>query len=232
MAQDIRHHFHETLQELRQGLVQMASLVEENLQRAGTAMREQQLDLVDDVQRADEDINRMYAELERTTFEILARQQPVAGDLRFLVATTRMLYEVERSGDLVVNCAKALDREHGFPDSPRIAGILSRLIDETAKVWRMGIDAVADMDERAGYELDEADDVVDDLVGEYYGAVAAESDDFGLEVAISLSRVGRFLERIADHAVNIGENVTYIVTATFPGDTHAALSDEYEGDPD
>lgn len=229
MAQETRHHSDEKLEQLRQGLVQMSTLVEENLQRAGTAMREGRLGLVDAVENADEEVNRLYAELERMTFEILASQQPAAGDLRFLVATTRMLYEVERSGDLVVNCAKALERQDGFPDSPRVAGILSRLIDETAKVWRMGIDAVADMDEQAGYRIDEADDDVDDLVGEYYDAVADESDGFGLESAISMSRVGRFLERIADHAVNIGENVTYIVTASFPGDTHAALSDEYEG---
>lgn len=225
---ETRQHFTETLRDIRQGLVQMASLVAENLERAATAMSEGRLGLVEIVQNADEDINRMYAELERTTFETLARQQPVAGDLRFLVATTRMLYEIERSGDLVVNCVKALDREHGFPDSPRINGILRRLMDETSRVWRMGIDAIADMDEQAGYRIDEADDAVDDLVGEYYGAVAAESDDFGLETAISLSRVGRFLERIADHAVNIGENVTYILTASFPGDTHASLTDEYE----
>ena len=228
--QETRKHYSESLEDLRQGIVQMASLVEDNLLRAGSAMSEGRLGLVEIVQNADEDINRVYAELERDTFMILARQQPVAGDLRFLVAATRMLYEIERSGDLVVNCVKAFDRQHGFPDSPRIHGILARLIDETAKVWRMGIDAVADMDEQAGYRIDEADDVVDDLVGEYYGAVAAESDDFGLETAISLSRVGRFLERIADHAVNIGENVTYIVSATFPGDTHASLTDEYEKD--
>lgn len=228
MTHEIRHQFAETLDHIQQGLIQMASLVEENLRRVGTAMTEGRLGLIEIVQNADEDINRMYAELERTTFVTLARQHPVAGDLRFLVATTRMLYEVERSGDLVVNCAKALDRQNGFPDSPRIMGVLSRLIDATIRVWRMGIDAVGDMDEQAGYRIDEADDAVDDLVSEYYTAVAAESETFGLDMAISMSRVGRFLERIADHAVNMGENVTYIVSAEFPGDTHAALSEEYE----
>lgn len=225
---ETRKQYHETLEDIRRGIIQMASLVEENLLRAGTAMTEGRLGLVEIVQNADEEVNRVYAELERMTFETLARQQPVAGDLRFLVAATRILYEVERSGDLVVNCVKALDRQHGFPDSPTIHGILSRLIDETARVWRMGIDAIADMDEAAGYRIDEADDVVDNLVGEYYSAVALESQEFGLDTAISMSRVGRFLERIADHAVNLGENVTYIISASFPGDTHSSLTDEYE----
>ncbi len=224
MAKDTK----KDLKKLRRGLVEMASLVAENLQRAGQAMRQGQLDLVEDVRSADEDINRLYGELEKMTFEILSRQQPTGGDLRFLVAATRLLYEIERSGDLVVNCANAVGRQEGFPESERVQGILSRLVDETANVWKMGIDALDDMEEQAGYRLDEADDVVDDLVAEYYDAVADQSESFGLEVAISLSRVGRFLERIADHAVNIGENVTYIVSGTFPGDSTSAAGDEYE----
>ena len=223
---DPRHHFTEILHDIQHGIIRMGSLVEENLLRVGIAMTENRLGLVERVRDADEPINELYARLERQTFETLARQQPVAGDLRFLVSATRILYELERSGDLAVNCAKAIDRMNGVPNDQRLKASLRQLLDATARVFRMGIDAIGDMDPDAGEVLDKADDEVDDLVGEYYGLIAELSQTVGLDVAIGLSRIGRFLERIADHAVNIGENVQYVVTASFPGDTHAALTDE------
>ena len=228
-TEEVRLGFHDKLDAIQHGLVTMASLVAENVALAGEAMRDQRLDLVDVVRQADTEVNRMYSELERDTFETLALQQPVARDLRFLVAASRMLYELERSGDLAVNCVKMLDREHGFPGVPRLMSTLDRLVDATVRVFRMSIDAVADMDEEAGPKLDKADDEVDDVVSLYYTEIGRAAENIGLETAIAMSRVGRFLERIADHAVNIAENVTYIVTAEFPGDTHVSLRDEDGG---
>ena len=222
----VRLGFHDKLDAIQQGLVTLASLVAENVALAGEAMRDRRLELVDVVRQADTEVNRMYAELERDTFETLALQQPVARDLRFLVAATRILYELERSGDLAVNCVKMLEREHGFPGVPRLMSTLDRLVEATVRVFRMSIDAVADMDEEAGPTLDKADDEVDDVVSLFYTEIGRAAENIGLETAIAMSRVGRFLERIADHAVNIAENVTYIVTAEFPGDTHIALRDE------
>jgi phosphate transport system protein len=226
--EDIRHHFDELLDTIRQGMVEMGSLVTENLQRAGEAMLERRLDLVAVVRDADHEVNARYADLERRVFETLARQQPVARDLRFLVSSTRILYELERSGDLAVNCVNVLARQEGFPDAPKLLGLLEQLVQASCKVFAHGVDAIHDLDGQAGYTLEVEDDEVDDLVGRYYTEIGKRSEEIGLEAAISMSRVGRFLERIADHAVNIGENVTYIVTAEFPGDTHAALSDEAE----
>ena len=213
---DGRHHFSEVLDTIQQGLVQMASIVLENTRRAGDAMVEGRLELIETVRATDETVNEMYQELDRLTFETLARQQPVAGDLRFLVSATRMLYEVERSGDLAVNLVNILDREEGFARHDALTPILERLIAASCKLFAMGVDAVADMTPDAGVVLDAADDEVDDLVSEFYTHVGRNSEEIGLETAIAYSRVGRFLERIADHAVNLGENVTYIVTAEFP----------------
>lgn len=224
--QEHRHSFHETLDDLQRGLVTMASLVAENVSLAGEAMRDRRLDLIDTVRDADLEVNRIYSELEALAFETLARQQPVARDLRFLVATTRMLYELERSGDLAVNCVKMLEREHGFPGVPRLMSTLDRLVEAAVRVFRMAIDVVAEMDETGGPRLDKADDEVDDIVSLFYTEIGAAADNIGLETAIAMSRVGRFLERIADHAVNVAENITYIVTAEFPDDTHASLRDE------
>lgn len=224
--EDVRHHFDRLLNEIRQGMVAMGSLVTENVRRAGEAMLERRMDLIAVVRNADHEVNSQYAHLEKLVFETLARQQPVAGDLRFLVSATRILYEIERSGDLAVNCVNMLERSEGFPESPRLMGLLEQLVKAATSVFAHGVDALAELDPEAGYTLDAEDDVVDDLVSRYYTEIGRASAEIGLEPAIAMSRVGRFLERIADHSVNVGENVTYIVTAKFPGDTHVALSDE------
>jgi phosphate transport system protein len=217
-----RHHFDETLDRIRQDLVTMGSLVLENVRRAGDAMVESRLDLVQVVREVDDQVDRLYLDAEKLTFETLARQQPVAGDLRFLVAATRILYELERTGDLAYNCVKMLARVDGFPQHPIITPLLEASVTASCKVFAQGIDALADLVPDAGQMLDEADDEVDDLVSEFFTVVGRHSFEVGLEVAIAFSRVGRFLERIADHSVNIGEHVTYAVTAELPGGTHIA----------
>ena len=223
---ETRHHFTEILDEIKNGMVEMGSLVVENARRVGVAMVENRLELVPIVIAADEEVNQRYAELERKTFETLARQQPVAKDLRFLVSATRILYELERSGDLVVNLAYILDRIHGFPDSPHLRSLLDRLVEASCDLFTRSITALGDMDGEAGERLDAEDDVVDDLVEAFYEEIGREREEIGLEAGIALNRMGRFLERIADHGVNIGENTTYIVTAEFPGDTHLSLRDD------
>lgn len=217
-----RHHFQEQLDQIQQDLVTMGSLVLENVRLAGDAMVEGRLDLVEKVREADDRIDQLYVAAEKRTFETLARQQPVAGDLRFLVAATRMLYELERTGDLAYNCVKMLERLNGFPYHPAITPLLEASIASSCKVFALGIDALDQMQPDAGVTLDEADDEIDDLVVEFYGAVGRHSEQIGLPVAIGLARVGRFLERIADHAVNIGEHITYVVTAELPGEARAS----------
>lgn len=226
LHEDVRVSFHDTLEQIQRGLITMASLVAENVSMAGEAMRDRRLDMVATVRDADLEVNRMYTEVEELTFQTLALQQPVARDLRFLVAASRMLYELERSGDLAVNCVKMLERAHGFPDEPRLMSTLDRLVGASVRMFRKAIDALAEMDAEAGRLLDQADDEVDEIVSLFYTEIGAAASEIGLATAISMSRCGRFLERIADHAVNIGENIYYVVNAKFPDDTHAATPDQ------
>ena len=206
------HRFHDTLDALQRGLVEMGSLVTENVRRAGHAMVERRLDLIEVVRNADKEINARYIELEHLIFTTLALQQPVARDLRFLVAATRVVYELERSGDLAVNLVNVLEREEGFTESPRLIGRLEGIVGAATRLFARGIDSLAEMPADAGQVLDAADDEVDHAVSEFYTEIGRDADSLGLEMAIALTRVGRFLERIGDHAVNIGEQVTYIVT--------------------
>lgn len=222
---ETRHHFSDTLDEIRVGIVEMGALIVENARRAGLAITENRVDLIPSVIEADDEIDQRYAVLEKLTFETMALQQPVAGDLRFLVSATRILYELERSGDLVVNLVNALDRIHAFPDSPHLRGLLERLVEESTALFAKSMEVFGAMDSVAGELLDQEDDVVDDLVADFYRQIGNESEAIGLEPGIALTRMGRFLERIADHGVNVGEHTTYIVTSRFPKVDNASQLD-------
>ncbi len=224
--QDIRSSFDAVLADVQRGMAEIGALTADNLRRAGEAMRHGRLELISEVRAIDGEIDRRCAEMERITFETIARQQPVARDLRLLIAATRILYEQERSGDLVVNCVNMLEREEGFPEVPGMQALLSRAVDTAARLVDMSVDALSNMYEDAGARLDAADDELDDLISRYYTEIGAEAENIGLETAIVMSRVARFLERIGDHAVNIAENVTYTVTSELPEGSRPVPSDE------
>jgi phosphate transport system protein len=116
--------------------------------------------------------------------------------------------------------------QNGYQLPPNLHGTLARLCSAAAGLLEKAIDALTDMDPVAGRMLDEADDVVDGLVGQFYTQIASGDSNLHVDTAIELSRTGRYLERIADHAVNIGDHVTYIVTGSFPRHSIEALADE------
>lgn len=223
---DGRQHFSESLEAVRRGTLQLGALVVENTRRATEAMLENQVDLARRVVEADDEIDELYSGLERKVFEIMARQQPVASDLRFLVSVTRILYEIERSGDLAVNMAKGLIHQDGYTLPEELHGLIARMGRGSIDLFTKGLDAFDTLDADAGQRLDREDDVVDELVGDFYAAIAQASGDLGFDIAVELSRVGRYMERIADHAVNVAEHVTFIVTGAFPEDEPVATRDD------
>ncbi len=213
---DIRHHFDDELDEIRSRLVNLGTLVLANIERAGRAMLENRLDEVEPVKAADLTVNEEYEALEQRVFQILALQQPVATDLRFLVASTRILYEIERSGDLAVNLAKQLERLDGLPADARIHVALERLIDASSAMFGRGVEALATMDPEIGRNAEAEDETTDALTSDLFSEVTARQDSLGLESAVALFYIGRFLERIADHGVNIAQDVTFIVVGQSP----------------
>ena len=223
---DARHRFAESLDEIRTGILELGALVLENARRASEAVLENRLDLARTVVGADEEIDLRYSRLEYRVFEVMARQQPVAGDLRLLVASTRVLYEIERSGDLAVNVAKGLLRRDGYTMPPQIHALVARLARGSTALFARGLEALRSMDSTEAAAIDAADDEIDAVVAEIYKAVAANSEEMGFDLAIEMSRVGRYFERIGDHAVNIAEHVTFVVTGSFPGNGDAATRDE------
>jgi phosphate transport system protein len=221
---DTRHRFETELDQIQHAAVALGSLVLENAGRLSEALLESRLDLAQQVIDADDGVDRGYIELERRIFRVIALQQPVASDLRFLISIIRVAHEIERSGDLVVNCAKGILRQQGFHLDDHIQGVLARLCRASLDLFARSVDSLADLDPEAATRLDHEDDEVDALVGQFYTLLATEVESMHVDTAIELSRVGRYMERIADHAVNIGEHIGFIVTGKFP--RHHALEEE------
>jgi len=215
---ELRHHFDDELDDIRLRLVDMGTLVLANIRAAGVVVLENRLDEVDSVTAADLPINEAYDDLEAKVFQILALQQPVATDLRFLVASTRILYEMERTGDLAVNIVNSVNRIDGVPSEPALGAILGQLIEAAAGMFGRGVEAIATMDADIGLGADAEDEETDKLTADLFSAVTARQDDLGLEASVALFYIGRFLERIADHGVNIAQNITFAVTGSFPED--------------
>ena len=213
---EIRHRFDTELEEIKRTAVALGSLELDNAGRLAESLLENRPEMAQGIIDADEAVDRAYIALERRVFRVIALQQPVASDLRFLISIIRVAHEIERSGDLVVNCAKGIVRQQGFHLGSQMQGLLARLCRAALDLFARGIDSLAAMDPDAGPRLDHEDDVVDTLVGEFYTLLATEAEGMPVDTAIELSRVGRYMERIADHAVNIGEHIGFIVTGIFP----------------
>lgn len=214
----IRKHFGEQLEEIHVKLVELGDMVLANVRYAGEVVLENRLDEVDAVRAADGPINERYAQLDDQVFQMLALQQPVASDLRFLLVCNRMLYEMERSGDLAVNIVKSLGRIDGIPSDPTLHAILARLIEAAARMFQRGVEAIATMDPDIGRGADAEDELTDQITSELFSAVTARQDDLGLEPSVALFYIGRFLERIADHGVNMAQHITFAVDSEFPED--------------
>ncbi|MEN8041205.1 MAG: phosphate signaling complex protein PhoU [Actinomycetota bacterium] len=215
---ELRHHFDDELDDIRSHLVEMGTMVVSNTKHATVVLTENRLDEIDSVIDADEPINEMYSETEAHVFQVLALQQPVASDLRFLVATTRILYELERTGDLAVNLVKALRRIDGIPTESGLQTMVARLGEASAAMFSRGIEAIASMDAGIGERADQEDELVDNLTEDLFTLVTERQERLGLDVSVALFRIGRFYERIADHGVNIAQNVTFMVTSVMPED--------------
>jgi phosphate transport system protein len=213
MALDVRRGFHHDLDLIRDDLVRLAGMVSEALARGTEALLAGDLTVAEEIIRHDDVLDTLAVDIEERCYSLLALQQPVAVDLRALVAATRMVSEIERSGDLVVNMMKAARRIYGTTIDPKMRGLIARLGSEVGRLFRLAMDAYADRNEGLAAALDDMDDAVDNLHAEYIASIFESHDRkaIPLQAAVQLALVGRYYERIGDHAVNIGARVRFLV---------------------
>lgn len=218
-----RSTFHQQLDEVHQDLIRAAGRVTELIGRGTEALLDMDVDAVQGILDADDEIDALTLDIEERCFLILARQQPMASDMRALVTAIRLTSEIERSGDLVVNISKAVRRLHPAPVPASLRGLVQRMSDEAVQLFREAMDAYAEGDERLAASLDDLDDRLDQVHKDFIRALLEDGQDHGeVQQAVQLALVGRYYERIGDHAVNIGERVRYMVTGWLPEHTGAA----------
>jgi phosphate transport system protein len=221
---ETRKSFHQQLDDMRAEIVRLASMVTETIPQGTEALLSMDLSLADQVIEHDDVIDSRSIDLEERCYQVLALQQPMAGDLRTIVSTIRMISEVERSGDLVVNICKAMRRIYGHELDPKLRGLIGRMGEQAHRLFRLAIDAYVEQDAPLASALNDIDDDLDQLHADFIQAIFESHRTGGLElqVAVQLALVARFYERIGDHAVNIGEKVRYMVTGWMPEHTGAA----------
>ncbi|MGE3621043.1 MAG: phosphate signaling complex protein PhoU [Acidimicrobiia bacterium] len=229
---ELRKPFHQQLQDIQADLIRMGARVIDALPRVTDAL------LGDDqvVQQAiidgDDELDTLTLSVEDQCFTLLARQQPVAGDMRALVTALRMCSEIERSGDLVVNIAKGAQRIRGTVIPPRLRGLIQDMSQQSARLFDVAIEAYERQDADLAAELDDLDDALDIVHREFIAAMVGRHDrDLELQPAVQLALIGRYYERIGDHAVNVGERVRYMVTGWLPEPAAARAEGSPQGGP-
>jgi phosphate transport system protein len=213
----VRDAYHEELDSLSDKLVDMTRLVRSAMARAVTALLDADLRLSEEVISADEHINKIDAEIEETAFDLMARQQPVAGDLRMLITSLRMSSDLERMGDLAAHIAKTARRRH--PEAAVPPELHATVLEMGQIAERMVAKAggvIASKDVEMGLELDADDDAMDKLHRRIFDILLSPKWKHGVEPAVDITLCGRYFERFADHAVQVGEDVVYLVTGQRP----------------
>ena len=221
---DLRIEFHESLDELRDDIVRLGALTVETIGKGTAAMLDRDLHAAQALIDGDDVIDTLAISIEESCYRLLALQQPMARDLRFIVCALRFASELERSADLMVNICKASRRIYDVTMSPNVRSLIEDMSIEAASLTRKAIDSFIEADDGLASALDDIDDRLDELQVQFVESIFSshDSDRLGLRSAVQLALIGRYYERIGDHAVNIGERVRYMVSGWLPEHTGAA----------
>jgi phosphate transport system protein len=212
----IRSVFQEELDGVSQSLVDLASMVTDSMGKATEALLGAELRLAEDVISADEKIDNYQHELDSRIIDIIARQQPVASDLRALITALRMSADLERMGDLSHHIAKIARLRHPESAVPQeLHAIVRHLGDAACKISEKVGTVIETRNTVMALELEKDDDVIDTLHRELIGKLTDSSWDRGVASAIDLTLLGRYYERFADHAVSVSRRVYFLVTGEF-----------------
>jgi phosphate transport system protein len=210
----MQRQFEEELEEIKRSILSMAGLVEKGLDDIATSLNDQDCELAEAVIAMDEEIDQHEVEIDRLATEFIARHQPAATDLRFVIVAIKLGPELERIADNAVNIAERVLHMSKYPllkplnDLPRMLGLAHAMVSDS-------IAAYVARDAAAAREIILRDDEVDAL----YMKIFRELLSFMIEDPSTISRaldlvlVARYVERIADQATNISEEVVYLVEA-------------------
>lgn len=209
----MREEFRAELAEVSDLLVAMADEVRGAMRRATTALLEANAAVAEGVVSGDAVVNQLHKQVEEKVYDLLARQAPVASDLRLVVTGLHTAWDIERMGDLAKHVAKTALRRHPAPALPDelvnvfqdMAAVADRIAGKISKV-------LAHPDAPNAAELESEDDAMDDLHRGLFVVLFGAGWTHGVEAAVDSALLGRFYERFADHAVNAGHHMYFFVT--------------------
>lgn len=212
----IRSVFQDELDGVSQSLVDLCNMVAESIAKATQSILTCDLKLAEDVIATDDSIDDFQHDLDARIIDIIARQQPVASDLRALVTALRMSADLERMGDMSHHVAKITRLRH--PDSAlpsELVHIVKDMGTAAEKIARKTGLVIGSRDTEMALQIEKDDDEMDALHRELIGSLIAPQWAHGVETAIDLTLLGRYYERYADHAVSVSRRVYFLVTGKF-----------------
>jgi phosphate transport system protein len=218
----LREQFQVDLQSIEDQLVEMTRLVGSAMNRATSALLDADLAIAESVITADEQVDALHVDLEERALVLIARQAPVATDLRVLIAALRMSADLERMGDLARHVAKLARLR--FPNSavpPELRADLVEMGEVAERLVMKTGSIIASRDLDAAEELETDDDAMDRLHRGLFGKLLADDWAHGVETAIDITLASRYYERYGDHAVAVARRVVFLVTGN-----HAAAHGE------
>ena len=220
---EVRQRFSEDLHALESEVQRTAAQAKSLLERALQALVRGDLEICEEVIRGDDEVDKLYLDVERRILHLFALQTPVASDLRLLTALLHINLHLERVGDQAVNLAKITMAANGLPQNPAVLQDLERMGTVALRMMEAAMEALARRDLALAHQLPQMDDPIDDLNRGMLEKVLAVADDKRmLEWGIRMYVVSRQLERIGDNAVDISEQVAFLVTGQFREFTDAS----------
>lgn len=208
----MRELFLRELDQVGADLVQLADHVATAIEQASTSLRTADLALAEDVIASDVAIDELEGALDERCVEILARQAPVARDLRLVVTALRMSASIERMGDLarhIAQIARGRYPEHAVP--PALTETFDRMGEAATTAARSVATLLGSRDLRLAAEIEETDDVLDALHRDTFRATLTQTDELTSQQVVDVTLLGRYYERFGDHAVSVARRVTYLV---------------------
>lgn len=212
----MRSAFHDDLDSIGQTLLDMGQRVGRAMELATTALLTADLKLAEEIIADDDQIDTMQHELDAKTLNLLARQQPVAGDLRTLVTSLRMSADLERMGDLAHHIAKlARMRYPACAVPPELAPIIQEMGNVAKRIIGKTTHVIESHDLESALQLEKDDDEMDKLHRKLFLTLLDHTWPYGIETAIDMTLLGRYYERCADHAVSVARRIYFLVTGEY-----------------
>jgi phosphate transport system protein len=206
-------HLHRAIEGLKVRILELSAIVEESVYKAVKAVEHRDCVLAEEIIEGDSRIDLMEVEVEEECLKILALHQPVATDLRFIVAVLKINNDLERIGDLAVNIASRARALSSINTTPRAFIDFQDVEGKVQQMLRRSLEALVNLDEEVAKWVCTSDDAIDDINRSVHKqvieAIRGHPDD--ADRFILLLSVSRNLERIADHATNIAEDVLYMI---------------------